>query len=198
MDWSQLAPALTRIGLSSLGAVLGGPTGAILANTLGPAIAEAIGGAAATPASTQAEIEKDPVGAAEKLRVLEDGAAALLSKQIDLNGAQGQSASFFIAAARPAAFWAADLTLFYGGFLQWILAWVCVNLALKPPPAMDAGVFSAVLALLFGLCGVRAWEKDRGVARDSWTSGSPTGALVEAGAAIIAGAAGAIVRRERR
>jgi heme A synthase len=198
MEWSQLAPALTRIGLSSLGAALGGPAGAILANTLGPVIAEAVGGPAATPASTQAAIEKDPAAAAEKLQALEDGAAALLSKQIDLNAAQAGSASFFIAAARPAAFWAADLTLLYGGFLQWILAWVCVNLALKPPPMMDAGVFSAVLALLFGLCGVRAWEKDRGIARESWTAASPTGALVEAGAAILAGAAGAVARTERR
>jgi hypothetical protein len=92
MEWSQLAPALTRIGLSSLGAALGGPAGAILANTLGPVIAEAVGGPAATPASTQAAIEKDPAAAAEKLQALEDGAAALLSKQIDLNAAQAGSA----------------------------------------------------------------------------------------------------------
>jgi hypothetical protein len=57
-------------------------------------------------------------------------------------------------------------------------------------------MFSAVLALLFGLCGVRASEKERGVARDSWTVPSAAGALVEVGAAIIAGAAGA--RKERR
>jgi heme A synthase len=141
-------------------------------------------------------VKADPDGAAEKLQHLEDTAVALLGKQVDLNAKQAESASFFIAAARPAAFWAADLTLFYGGFLQWVLGWVCANLALKPPPLMDAGVFSAVLALLFGLCGVRAWEKDRGIARDTFTAGSATGALAEAGAALIAGAAA--TRRQRR
>lgn len=198
MDWSSLAPVLARIGLTSLGTVLGGPAGAILANTVGPAIAEALGATAATPEAAKAAIERDPEGALKKLEPLEDSANALLGKQLDLNARQAESASFFIAAARPAAFWAADLTLLYGGFLQWILAWICVNLGLKPPPAMDAGVFSAVLALLFGLCGVRAWEKDKGVARDRWTARSGTAALVEVVAALAAEAVGRGAPRARR
>jgi hypothetical protein len=175
--------------------VVGGPAGGGLGAALGQAAAAALG-TEPTPDAVAEAVKADPGAAAEKLQHLEDAAIALLGKQADLNAKQAESASFFIAAARPAAFWAADLTLFYGGFLQWILSWVCVNLTLKPPPVMDAGMFSAVLALLFGLCGVRAWEKERGVARDSWTVPSATGALVEVGAAIIAGGTGA--RRERR
>ena len=195
MDWSTLAPVLIKAGLGTLGTVVGGPAGGALGAALGQAAAAALG-TEATPEAVADAIKVDPNAAAEKLQHLDDAATVLLGKQIDLNARQAESTSFFIAAARPAAFWAADLTLFYGGFLQWILSWVCVNLTLKPPPVMDAGVFSAVLALLFGLCGVRAWEKDRGVARHSWAAPSAAGALVEVGAAIIAGAAGA--RRERR
>ena len=195
MDWSTLAPVLIKAGLGTLGTVVGGPAGGALGAALGQAAAAALG-TEPTPDAVAEAVKADPGAAAEKLQHLEDAAIALLGKQVDLNAKQAESASFFIAAARPAAFWAADLTLFYGGFLQWILSWVCVNLMLKPPPVMDAGTFSAVLALLFGLCGVRAWEKERGVARDSWRVPSATGALVEVGAAIIAGAAGA--RRERR
>jgi hypothetical protein len=186
MDWSTLAPVLIKAGLGTLGTVVGGPAGGAIGAALGQAAAAALG-AEATPDAVAEAVKADPEGAAEKLRHLDEAADALLGKQVDVNARAADSASFFIAAARPAAFWAADLTLFYGGFLQWVLAWVCVNLALKPPPAMDAGVFSAVLALLFGLCGVRAWEKDKGIARDTWTS-SPGGALVEAGAAIVSGA----------
>ena len=195
MDWSTLAPALIKAGLGTLGTAVGGPAGGALGAALGQAAAAALG-TEPTPEAVAEAVRADPSAAAEKLQPLEDAAHALLGKQLDLNAKQAESPSFFIAAARPAAFWAADLTLFYGGFLQWVLGWVCVNLALKPPPAMDAGVFSAVLALLFGLCGVRAWEKERGVARDSWTAPSAAGALVEASAAIVAGVAGA--RRERR
>jgi hypothetical protein len=195
MDWSTLAPVLIKAGLGTLGTVVGGPAGGALGAALGQAAAAALG-TEPTPEAVAEAVKADPGAAAEKLQHLDDAATALLGKQVDLNAKQAESASFFIAAARPAAFWAADLTLFYGGFLQWVLGWVCVNLALKPPPVMDGGVFSAVLALLFGLCGVRAWEKDRGVARDSFTAGSATRALVEAGAALIAGAAG--VRRTGR
>ena len=195
MDWSTLAPVLIKAGLGTLGTVIGGPAGGALGAALGQAAATALG-TEQTPEAVADAVKADPDAAAQKLQHLEDAADALLAKQVDLNARQADSASFFIAAARPAAFWAADLTLFYGGFLQWVLGWVCVNLALKPPPVMDAGVFSAVLALLFGLCGVRAWEKDRGVARERWTAPSAAGALVEAGAAIIAGAAGA--HRDRR
>lgn len=195
MDWSTLAPVLMKAGLGTLGTVFGGPAGGALGAALGQAAAAALG-TEATPEAVADAVKADPDAAADKLQHLEDTATALLGKQVDLNAKEAESASLFIAAARPAAFWAADLTLLYGGFLQWILAWVCVNLGLKAPPIIDAGIFSAVLALLFGLCGVRAWEKDRGVARESFTAGSATGALIEAGAAILAGAAGA--RRERR
>jgi heme A synthase len=194
MDWSTLAPVLIKAGLGTLGAVVGGPAGGALGAALGQAAAAALG-TEPTPDAVAEAVKADPGGAAEKLQHLEDAATALLGKQVDLNARQAESTSFFVAAARPAAFWAADLALLYGGFLQWILGWACVNLALKPPPVMDAGVFSAVLALLFGLCGVRAWEKDRGVARDSWTAPSATGALVDVGAAIIARAAGGRTQR---
>jgi hypothetical protein len=195
MDWSTLAPVLIKAGLGTLGTAVGGPAGGALGAALGQAAAAALG-TEPTPEAVADAVKANPDAAAEKLQHLDDAATALLGTQVDLNAKQAESASFFIAAARPAAFWAADLTLFYGGFLQWVLGWVCANLALKPPPLMDGGVFSAVLALLFGLCGVRAWEKDRGVARDTFTAGSATGALAEAGAALIAGAAA--TRRQRR
>src|SRR4051812_4209621 len=133
MDWSTLAPVLIKAGLGTLGTVVGGPAGGAIGAALGQAAAAALG-TAATPQAVADAVEADPEGAVEKLRHLDEAADALLGKQADINARAADSASFFIAAARRAAFWAADLTLLYGGVPPWGPGRGCGDPPRKPPP----------------------------------------------------------------
>lgn len=71
MDWSNLAGALARIGLTGLGTAFGGPLGGTIGGALGGAIASALG-TDPTPEAVQQAIEANPDAAAAKLRDLED------------------------------------------------------------------------------------------------------------------------------
>ena len=112
-------------------------------------------------AKKQAEIMEKVQGAVEKI----DAA------QSEINKIEAASGSFFIAGWRPGLAWVCvfSVALYYiPRFLLGMYFWarqVIADSKLVPMPEMGIGDILGLVAILLGASGIRAWEKNKGVAR---------------------------------
>ena len=119
----------------------------------------------------------DPQAAADaKLRLVElaqqgelaqlDADMKLALGQLDINKAEAQSGSLFVAGWRPAVGWVCVLGLAYQFLVFPLLAWAGANLAgWSAPPSLDIGTLLTLLGGMLGLGWFRTVEKTAGVAR---------------------------------
>lgn len=85
--------------------------------------------------------------------------------QMEINKAEAQSGSFFVAGWRPAVGWVCVLGLAYT-FIAWpILHWYSNKHGIDIPPQLELGPLITLLGGLLGLGGFRTYEKIKGVAR---------------------------------
>lgn len=93
--------------------------------------------------------------------------------QVEVNRAEAQHSSIFVAGWRPAIGWIGALALAYQ-FLAYPLAlWAWTYLQglgyipkeLQPPPVLDADQLWVILSGILGIAGMRTFEKKSGVAR---------------------------------
>lgn len=177
------AAILGRLAPAAVGALTRSPRAEAVAREVVEAVKEATGQTAADPRQAGAlaeSIATDPALAAQvQMRLFDvmmaqeaaEAEAARDRAQLDL--AQAQHASLFVAGARPAMLWAAASGLLMQ-FVALPAVWlVFVALALsrgQTPPDMPVMDISALLALAgtgAGLYGLRGVEKAKGVARDN-------------------------------
>lgn len=89
--------------------------------------------------------------------------------QIDVNRTQAQSASWFVAGARPAALWICVLAFAWHYIFADLAAWAVAlwgPAGLTLPQLSGADDLLTVFLALLGMSTIRGWEKSRGVARD--------------------------------
>lgn len=100
--------------------------------------------------------------------------AELATSQAQIDLAQAQHPSLFVAGARPAMVWAAAMGVAWQFVLQPVLGWGLVVAAWwtgtdapPPPPQLDVYELIALVGGGTGLYALRGVEKKSGVARDS-------------------------------
>lgn len=122
----------------------------------------------------EAETELRKVGVEEQ-RI----EASLLLGQQEVNKAEAQHASVFVAGGRPAIIWVGAVGLAWTyvahPFLMWIWAlaqafgWIAATL--PPPPTLDIETLMALVSGVLGLGWARTFEKTKSVARSSIRGG---------------------------
>jgi hypothetical protein len=86
--------------------------------------------------------------------------------QLDINKAEGQHRSMFVAGWRPFIGWTCGVALAYTYVLQPILVFILAQAGyLVQLPAMDLSVMMPVLLGMLGLGGLRSFEKFKGVSK---------------------------------
>lgn len=99
---------------------------------------------------------------------LVDAANEVSKGQIEVNKAEAQHHSIFVAGWRPFIGWVCGLSIAWAFIIHDLLVWVLAVCGVPAglfPPAMDTSiVFELTLAML-GMGGLRTFEKLRGVAR---------------------------------
>lgn len=129
-------------------------------------IVEAVGGVIGDLVTT----DKERLDAEIELAKID---ASLLTGQMDVNKAEAQHASIFVAGWRPACGWIGAAAMAYQFLLYPMLVWLWtlmqangwVSLDLKPPPMLDTDALWVILTGMLGIAGARTFEKVRGVSK---------------------------------
>ena len=91
--------------------------------------------------------------------------AGLIQAQTDVNKAEAQNASVFVAGWRPFIGWVGGFGMAYQFMLYPLLTWVWpIVLPSAPiPPVLDGDVLFAMVSGMLGLAGMRSFDKMKGV-----------------------------------
>lgn len=92
--------------------------------------------------------------------------------QIDVNKAEAQHSSIFVAGWRPAIGWIGAAAMAYQFLLYPIMLWGWtyaqgagwIPAGLTPPPVLEADQLWVILSGILGIAGMRSFEKTKGVA----------------------------------
>lgn len=92
--------------------------------------------------------------------------------QIEVNKAEAQHSSIFVAGWRPAIGWIGAAAMAYQFLLYPLLLWGWtwmqgigwIPRELQPPPVLDADQLWVILSGILGIAGMRSFEKTKGVA----------------------------------
>jgi len=91
--------------------------------------------------------------------------------QAQANVESAKSSSMFVAGARPAIMWICALGLFMNFFIVPLLEWgtpiFMPDMPLPKFEQLQSGELMTLTLSLLGLGGMRSWEKQQGVARNS-------------------------------
>jgi hypothetical protein len=92
-------------------------------------------------------------------------AAKAESDQRDINKAEAQHGSLFVAGARPAILWICAAALAFQYLVRpfWLWALGVWWPTLPPPPGLDSALWELMFGML-GMGGLRSWDKTKGVA----------------------------------
>lgn len=93
--------------------------------------------------------------------------------QIEVNKAEAQHSSIFVAGWRPAIGWIGAAAMAYQFLLYPIMLWGWtwmqgvgwIPKELTPPPVLEADQLWVILSGILGIAGMRSFEKTKGVAR---------------------------------
>jgi len=101
---------------------------------------------------------------------------ALVQGQLDINKAEAQHASIFVAGWRPFIGWVCGIALVWNFIIQPLLLWVAwmipeLGIDMSTAPKLDSGELMTVLLGMLGLGGLRTYEKRLGVDRNSLKKG---------------------------
>lgn len=118
------------------------------------------------PDATQREIEKRKL---EKIKAMHDYSMLqsqfeIMLAQIDVNKAEAQHKSLFVAGARPAAIWVGVAAMGWTGIIHPALCWVWAfcNMAGNPPDLIDPSALTALVGGLLGIGAMRSYDKKNG------------------------------------
>ena len=90
--------------------------------------------------------------------------AGLIQSQIEVNKAEAQHASVFVAGWRPFIGWVGGFGMAYQFLLYPLLTWVWpIVLPSAPiPPVLDGDVLFAMVSGMLGIAGMRSFDKMKG------------------------------------
>lgn len=93
----------------------------------------------------------------------------LVQGQLEINKAEAQHASIFVAGWRPGIGWICGIALGWNFIIQPIATWAAYlnGVDLAGVPQLDTGELTTILLGMLGLGGLRTYEKRLGVARTS-------------------------------
>lgn len=97
--------------------------------------------------------------------------ADLLNTQIDIDKAEAQHPSLFVAGWRPFIGWVGGIALAYQFLLYPLLTWIWAFMQAKgwipaaqnPPPVLKAEELWVVLTGMLGIAGLRSFDKLKGI-----------------------------------
>lgn len=136
--------------------------------------------------STIDKIWPDPIKRAEELRKLEELRQAgdiaqlnahvkLMLGQLEVNKAEAQHKSIFIAGWRPLIGWVGGFSLAYAGLIYPMLTWVWAYLeatgkipaGMESPPYIETGILGTIVTGMLGIGSMRSYDKSKGTQTDS-------------------------------
>lgn len=93
----------------------------------------------------------------------------LVQGQLEINKAQAQHSSVFVAGARPAIMWICGAGIGWNFVIKPIVMWVAFIFGadLTDAPELDTSELTTILLGMLGLGGLRTYEKRLGVARNT-------------------------------
>ena len=101
--------------------------------------------------------------------MVEKQAHEQIMAQVEVNKAEAQHASIFVAGWRPAIGWICGVALAWNFVIQPLLLWLAWvfpdGVDIATAPKLDSGELMTVLLGMLGLGGLRTYEKRVGVAR---------------------------------
>lgn len=94
---------------------------------------------------------------------------SLVQGQLEINKAEAQHASIFVAGWRPGIGWICGAALGWNFIVQPIASWgaFLYGIDLEGMPTLDTGELTTILLGMLGLGGLRTYEKRLGVARNA-------------------------------
>lgn len=103
---------------------------------------------------------------AELLKAAQDQDFQKAMWQLEVNKAEAQHSSLFVAGWRPAVGWICVVGLAYNFLAYPLLTWLvaATGAEINPPPLLSENLMELVLGML-GLGALRSFEKYKGVAR---------------------------------
>ncbi len=125
------------------------------------------------------KIWPDPVKQAEEQRKLAelyqkgdlaelDAHVKLMLGQLEINKAEAQHKSIFVAGARPFIIWAGGFSMVWSGIVHPLLTWVWAFAGIDgaPPPLIESATLGTIVTGLLGVGGMRSFDKSKGVQTD--------------------------------
>lgn len=102
-------------------------------------------------------------------RALLDAVSAQTAAQLEVNKAEAQHASVFVAGWRPFIGWVCGAGLAYGFIFRDLIAWALriYSPGMEPPPTLELGELLGLLGGMLGLGGLRTFEKIKGADRST-------------------------------
>lgn len=132
------------------------------------------------------KIWPDPTKRSEEMRKLEElrqtgdlaqlnAHVQLMLAQLDVNKAEAQHKSIFVAGWRPWIGWVGGSSLAYAGVIYPLLTWAWAILQAKGiippdipnPPYVESATLTAVVTAMLGVGGMRSYDKTKGTHTDS-------------------------------
>ena len=103
----------------------------------------------------------------EVATMAESHAQELAKGQLEINKAEAQHKSIFVAGWRPFIGWTCGVALCWHFVLQPIVMFLCAYLSFQIPelPQFDMGSLMTILGGLLGLGGLRTYEKQKGLTK---------------------------------
>jgi hypothetical protein len=97
-----------------------------------------------------------------------DAMTSLVQGQLEINKAEAQHGSIFVAGWRPGIGWICGIALGWNFIVQPIITWAAfaTGYDLAGAPTLDTGELTTILLGMLGLGGLRTYEKRLGVARN--------------------------------
>lgn len=97
-----------------------------------------------------------------------DAMTSLVQGQLEINKAEAQHGSIFVAGWRPGIGWICGIALGWNFIIQPIITWAAfaTGYDLAGAPTLDTGELTTILLGMLGLGGLRTYEKRLGVARN--------------------------------
>jgi hypothetical protein len=102
---------------------------------------------------------------AELIKMQQQGELQLLLGQQEINKAEAQNASVFVAGWRPAIGWICGTALAYQFLALPILTWYSIANGIPAPPDLATDYLFELVAAMLGIAGLRSYEKVKGVTR---------------------------------
>ncbi len=101
--------------------------------------------------------------------------AELVKGQLEINKAEAQHKSIFVAGWRPAIGWVGAISLAYQFIGYPILTWIWslaqaknfIPLTLDPPPPLPSDALWVILSGMLGIAGMRSFDKLKGTQTDT-------------------------------